>query len=284
MPVREAQADGELVALLEAELQPECVGDAKADVVSEPEPVRLCDGLALALMEGEDVALMLPVPDGQCEVDGVEDRELEAQLLTLPDVSAEAVWLSDAQGEGERDALEETEALKDTVPQEDKDGVTEGLPVMEDVKHGDVVAPTDAEIEGELVGEKVTEAVKHNVGLVEGLLVTDKVMDGEWVGDSVPLPLPQALRVDVREVLPLTVTVGHCDTERLGDGDGESVLDTLPVMVDDADGEGEEAIEPEKEPEPELEMETVGLIEKVIPAVVGMALREAQPVEDVVTL
>ena len=177
MPVREAQADGELVALLEAELQPECVGDAKADVVSEPEPVRLCDGLALALMEGEDVALMLPVPDGQCEVDGVEDRELEAQLLTLPDVSAEAVWLPDEQGEGERDALEETKALRVTVPQEDKDGVTEGLPV----------------------------------------------------------PLPQALRVDVREVLPLTVTVGHCDTERLGDGDGDSVLDTQADTVEEAE-------------------------------------------------
>ena len=245
VPERVAQADGELEALLEAELQPECVGEASADAVREPEPVGLCDGLMLTLMKGEGEALMLPVPDGQCEADGVEDREVVAQLLTLPDAGAEAVRLPEAQGEGERDALEETEALKDAVPQEDNDGVIEGLPVLLDVRYSEEVALTEAETEGELVGEKVTEAVRHSVALVVGLVVTDRVVDGERVSDSVPLPLPQALSVEVREGLPLTVTVGHCDTERLGDGDGESVPDTQTVMVDDAEGEGEEVTEPE---------------------------------------
>ena len=49
MPVREALADGE----------------PKADMVMEPDPVRLGEGLELMLIKGEDVVITLPVPDEQ---------------------------------------------------------------------------------------------------------------------------------------------------------------------------------------------------------------------------
>ena len=61
------------------------------------------------------------------------------------------------------------------------------------------------------------------------------MVDKERVGDSVPLPLPHALEVEVREGLPLTVAVRHCDTERLEDSVEESVLDTQADTLGEAE-------------------------------------------------
>ena len=155
---------------------------------------------------------------------------------------------------GEGGALEEAETLSEVVPQEERVGLSEGLPEEVDVRHCDEVALTDAETEGEVVGEKVAEAVRHSVGLVEGLAVTDKVVDEEWVRVSVPLPLPQALRVEVRDGLPLADSVPEREAQADGDLVTLLVAETQPECV------GEPRAEVVMEPEPVRLCEEVALV------------------------
>jgi len=122
------------------------------------------------------------------------------------------------------------------------------------------------------------------VGLAVGLGDPEVAADGEGSGECVPDALSQALVEGVREGLPLSVAVGHCVAEWLGGGEGERVAETHVDAVGEAEAHCDAVREAEGELELEGEWRAEGLPVKLMAAVVGMALRDTQPEEEVVTL
>ena len=173
-------------------------------------------------------------------------------------------------------------------------GLVEGVEEREAQAVGETVALPEAdwqpECEGEAAPDGVSEPelvrlwVGHCVGLAVGLGDSEVTVEGERCGDSVPVALSQALGEGVREGLPLSVAVGHCVAEWLGGGEGERVADTHVDAVGEAEAHCDAEREAEGEPELDAEGRAEGLPVKLMAAVVGMALRDTQPEEEVVTL
>lgn len=265
VPVRMAVREGGAVTV--------SVEDGEAVEEAEPDevrgPVDVADALSDRRPEADSAAsrVCVVVDDGEMDTtvpDAVEDRVATAvsveRAVPVPTADSEGLWEADMEGEPEGvvdavfAAVRDTVGVDDTVDEDDCRpvlvvvAVLEGEPVGDTVRTGEVVGVVEFVAALEKVGAPEVVAAEEGEAVedLERALVVLDVIDGEALGDSVPLAEavedaePDSVPVTDADPVTLMVvfTVAVPTVEALFALENVAESETLPDTEKDTTGEG----------------------------------------------
>ena len=223
-----------------------------APLVGAVEGVVLTEPVLHALVEA--VIEVDRVPDSEPVSEGLADEEAEGSLLTVElaqDVkvavgAVEGVVLTEpvlhalVEGEGAADRVTDSEPVSEGVGEEEGEGSLLTVELAQDVK---VAAPLVGAVDGVVVTVPVLHALEDAVKAVDRVPDSEPVSEGVGEEEGEGSLLTVELEHDVKVAAPL---VGAVDGVKVAEtvlqtlGEGERVVDRVPVNEPVSEGVGEE--------------------------------------------